>query len=279
MFPYFNGFVLALVTFVSGPATGVVHPPMNPLWPWQISLQYLSGSSYRHTCGGTLISPSWVMTAGHCIGPRTYRVVLGEYDLTTQEYNEQIRSVGSIVVHPDWNDSCLSCGNDIALIKLDAPVTLNDKVQPSCLPESGEVVPHNEPCYITGWGRLYSGGPIASKLQQALLPVVGHSVCSTSSWWGNSVRPTMVCAGGDIRSGCHGDSGGPLNCKGRDGRWYVHGVTSFVSSRGCNTIRKPTVFTRTSSFINSDMATNHAMYTTKEMISSCVKNIFLCVWR
>ncbi|KAK1897189.1 Alanine aminotransferase 2 [Dissostichus eleginoides] len=47
-------------------------------WPWQ----YLSASTYRHTCGGTLLSPNWVMTAGHCIGSRTYRVVMGEYDLT-----------------------------------------------------------------------------------------------------------------------------------------------------------------------------------------------------
>lgn len=45
-----------------------------------------------------------------------------------------------------------------------------------------------------------------------------------------------------------GDSGGPLNCRGGDGRWYVQGVTSFVSSLGCNTLQKPTVFTRTSSF-------------------------------
>ncbi|XP_038570975.1 proproteinase E-like [Micropterus salmoides] len=134
------------------------------------------------------------------------------------------------------------------MIKLASPAIVNDKVQPSCVPESGEIAPHNDPCQITGWGRLYSGGPIASKLQQALLPVVGHSVCSSSGWWGSSVKPTMICAGGDIRSGCHGDSGGPLNCRGGDGRWYVQGVTSFVSSQGCNTLMKPTVFTRTSSF-------------------------------
>ncbi|KAM4629869.1 chymotrypsin-like elastase family member 3B [Polymixia lowei] len=217
-------------------------------WPWQISLQYLSGSRYYHTCGGTLIAPNWVMTAGHCIGSRTYRVVLGEYDITKQENFEQIKKVEKIMVHPGWSNSCISCGDDIALIKLATPATLNDKVHPSCLPAKGEVVAHNEPCYITGWGRLYNSGPIASKLQQALLPVVGHSTCTSSSWWGSSVKPTMVCAGGDIRSGCHGDSGGPLNCKGVDNRWYVQGVTSFVSSRGCNTIRKPTVFTRTSSF-------------------------------
>ncbi|KAM9522832.1 elastase-1-like [Salvelinus alpinus] len=36
-------------------------------WPWQISLQYKSGSSYYHTCGGTLIKRGWVMTAAHCV--------------------------------------------------------------------------------------------------------------------------------------------------------------------------------------------------------------------
>ncbi|XP_022076037.1 proproteinase E-like [Acanthochromis polyacanthus] len=217
-------------------------------WPWQISLQYLSGSTYRHTCGGTLLAPNWVLTAGHCIGSRTYRVVLGEYDLTVAENSEQYSAVEKIIVHPGWDNSCLSCGNDLALLKLAVPATLNDKVQPACTPPSEENLSHNYPCYVTGWGRLYTGGPIASKLQQALLPVVAHSVCSTSDWWGSYVKTTMICAGGDIRSGCNGDSGGPLNCKGEGGIWYNHGVTSFVSSAGCNTLMKPTVFTRTASF-------------------------------
>ena len=123
-------------------------------------------------------------------------------------------------------------------------------------------------------------GPMPDKLQQALLPVVEHSVCTQSDWWGGTVKSTMVCAGGDVVSGCNvceaatrftacsrqkwrkvgcfihcsclslsqGDSGGPLNCLGQDGRWYIQGVTSFVSSRVCNEVKKPTVFTRTSAF-------------------------------
>uniref|UniRef100_A0A8C5IKF8 Peptidase S1 domain-containing protein n=1 Tax=Junco hyemalis TaxID=40217 RepID=A0A8C5IKF8_JUNHY len=60
----------------------------------------------------------------------------------------------------------------------------------------------------------------------------------------------MVCAGGDgVRSGCQGDSGGPLNCA-VNGQYQVHGVTSFVSSQGCNVARKPTVFTRVSAYIS-----------------------------
>ncbi|KAG2458476.1 CAC3 Proproteinase, partial [Polypterus senegalus] len=190
------------------------------------------------------------MTAGHCISAsRTYRVVLEEYDLSVTENNEQIISVAKIVVHPLWNSNCVACGNDIALIKLSRSATLNDKVMVACLPEEDASLPDNYPCYISGWGRLYTNGPLPAKLQQALLPVVSYERCSQRDWWSSSVKKTMVCAGGDIKSGCNGDSGGPLICKHSDDLWYVHGVTSFVSSLGCNTVKKPTVFTRVSSFI------------------------------
>ncbi|GLD49480.1 proproteinase E-like protein [Lates japonicus] len=124
--------------------------------------------------------------------PRTYRVVLGEYDLTNGEGYEQVRAVERIIVHPGWNSNCLSCGNDIAMIKLASPAVLNDKVQPSCVPESGEIVPHNYPCYVTGWGRLYSGGPIMPKLQQAILPVVTVSAVHTV---GSIAKTHMICGG------------------------------------------------------------------------------------
>uniref|UniRef100_A0ABI7ZQP8 Chymotrypsin-like elastase family member 1 n=1 Tax=Felis catus TaxID=9685 RepID=A0ABI7ZQP8_FELCA len=55
-----------------------------------------------------------------------------------------------------------------------------------------------------------------------------------------------------------GDSGGPLHCL-VNGKYAVHGVTSFVSSLGCNVSRKPTVFTRVSayiSWINNVIASN-----------------------
>lgn len=50
----------------------------------------------------------------------------------------------------------LSLSNDIALIKLSEPVTVSDQVQLGCIPAAGTLLSNLQPCYITGWGRLYS---------------------------------------------------------------------------------------------------------------------------
>ncbi|XP_004637686.1 proproteinase E [Octodon degus] len=220
-------------------------------WPWQVSLQYEKDGAFHHTCGGSLIAPNWVLTAGHCISTsRTYQVVLGEYDRSVKEGPEQVIPInaGDLFVHKGWNSNCVSCGNDIALVKLSRSAELGDTVQLAQLPPAGEILPNEAPCYISGWGRLYTNGPLPDKLQQALLPVVDYDHCSKWDWWGFTVKKSMVCAGGDIQSGCNGDSGGPLNCPTEEGNWQVHGVTSFVSALGCNTLKKPTVFTRVSDF-------------------------------
>ncbi|TRY82328.1 hypothetical protein DNTS_000060 [Danionella cerebrum] len=218
-------------------------------WPWQVSLQYQSGSSFYHTCGGTLIDSQWVLTAAHCIGSRTYRVYLGKHNLAlSSESGSLAITPAKIIVHENWDS--YNIRNDIALIKLPSPVTFSDKISPACLPDSGVTLPNNFPCYVTGWGRLWTNGPIADVLQQVLLPVVDHATCTRSDWWGSLVTSLMVCAGGDgVVSSCNGDSGGPLNCQRDDGTWDVHGIVSFGSSAGCNYLKKPSVFTRVSGYI------------------------------
>ena len=53
-------------------------------------------------------------------------------------------------------DSSLLPSNDIALVKLSRSAQLGDKVQLASLPPAGDILPNEAPCYISGWGRLYS---------------------------------------------------------------------------------------------------------------------------
>ncbi|KAM9299595.1 chymotrypsin-like elastase family member 2A [Gastrophryne carolinensis] len=231
-------------------------------WPWQVSLQYLWSDGYwYHTCGGSLLNNNWVLTAAHCISKSyTYRVMLGKHNFSTFEDGQKTISVVKLINHSQWNPNRLSNGYDISLLKLSEPVEYSDTIQPACLPPAGYILPHNYPCYVTGWGNLQTNGPAPDALQQALLPVVDYATCSQSDWWGRSVATNMVCAGGDgIVSSCYGDSGGPLNCKNSNGAFEVNGIVSFGSSLGCNYLKKPPVFTRVSDFndwISTTIASN-----------------------
>jgi len=56
---------------------------------------------------------------------------------------------------------------------------------------------------VAGWGRTVGGGNAADTLQQAVLPVAGHSACSRVNGRLAPVdQRSMVCAGGQGKGGC-----------------------------------------------------------------------------
>ena len=76
--------------------------------------------------------------------------------------------------------------NDIALIKLATPVVISDSIMPACLPDNEVILPNGAPCYVTGWGRLWS--TLASRSSQHLFLYPSHVryiarfLCNVCGW-------------------------------------------------------------------------------------------------
>lgn len=216
-------------------------------WPWQVAMLKRD----RFNCGGSLITPEWVVTAAHCVkklSAADIKVVLGELDRGQISGNEQTIAVKHVITHSNYGKPQLN--NDIALLKLTSPVKLNGHVRTVCLPRQDEKVSVGARCYISGWGKTSHPGFSVLNLRHASLEVISNKDCSSSNSLYGQITDQMVCAANKApykQSGCHGDSGGPFVCQQTDGSWILHGAVSWGSPQ-CNVNDAKPVFARISAF-------------------------------
>lgn len=160
-------------------------------WEWAISLQYLN----EHRCGGVIISPSYIITAAHCVlntaEIRRYATVVAGIDTLSESTSSkaQIRSIASVTLHSKYDDT--SKTNDIAVLKLDRPLIISNKSNTArmCFPRVVSTNSRNNfPVDLSslvaiGWGKLTSSVESIPKnlhIQQVTLKAMSafHSMCS-----------------------------------------------------------------------------------------------------
>ncbi|XP_067626190.1 trypsin-1 [Eurosta solidaginis] len=214
-------------------------------YPW--TAQLLRGRWHaRLFCGGSLINDRYVLTAAHCVQNNRAEITVRFLQLDRSSRDPGItRQVAQTIVHPQYDPSRIV--NDIALLKLNAPIEISSYIRPVCLPNIYDNF-DNRNAVVAGWGLVKEGGVTSNNLQEANVPIITNQECRQTRYK-NKITDVMLCAGLVQTGGkdaCQGDSGGPLIVD--EGRYKLAGVVSF--GYGCAQVNAPGVYTRVSKFIN-----------------------------
>ncbi|CAF2823906.1 unnamed protein product [Rotaria sp. Silwood2] len=217
-------------------------------WSWAISLR----SNGEHICGGSILSPSFIITAAHCFeyttNLKSITILVGSLTLNPSSHDlPQVRSVAQLYKHPNFGSN--SFINDLALLRLSTPLNMrHGNIKPICLPSDTVSQPSDNISMIAiGWGTTSATGNI---LSSTLLQVTLQSISSRYSGCKDLIYDSKLqfCAG-IITGGkdtCQGDSGGPLMAF-VNNVWQLYGITSY--GYGCALPGSPGVYTRVSYYV------------------------------
>ncbi|XP_055607053.1 trypsin-1-like [Uranotaenia lowii] len=179
-------------------------------FPFMISLRSYGGS---HSCGGSILSKKWILTAAHCVNagttPLTQTIQIGRTNISqTEDYS--VYTIEQVIRHPNYTAGG-SYRNDIAVVKLFDELQFSDTIQPVKLPEPCfEVSENDNGVTLIGWG-ITDSGMVAETLQKVQYYVVPNEECNELLWT-TTIYPSQICAAypGGGKGQCSGDSGGPL---------------------------------------------------------------------
>ena len=185
-----------------------VDPPFK--YPFIVNMARFNQLEF---CGGSLISPTVVLTAAHCDKPGTY-VWIGRHDLRDRdEWDKASQSyevVDKAYSTPKWDSA--TNDNDIMLMLLDRPVDVS-KFPPILLDDgllTEDVETDGIRVTAMGWGATEWQGRRSSTLREVTITGFPRDICNGAAMYDGLITSNMLCAATFGKDSCQGDSGGPL---------------------------------------------------------------------
>ena len=147
---------------IAGTITGGVPVTPDDPFPWMVYIcimENLDGSCML--CGGSMITDRKVLTAAHCVEkstPDNTGLIIGVHNTTKKKKKFAFNFISKIDIYPGYNLTKgktkwtkLKNAPDIAILTLENPVPLNDKINTLCLTDG---LSHyvGQSAIVSGWG-------------------------------------------------------------------------------------------------------------------------------
>jgi secreted trypsin-like serine protease len=179
--------------------------------PWVVVLIHDNAPGI---CTGSLVSPTFVLTAAHCASDGLSVL----YGNRSREGARRV-AVREVIRHPKFTSQ--PNAYDLALLHLVRPV------RPRAVPiaaraESRDLVRPGRAATILGWGSTVTGVEQPDILLRARIRFTELGIEGTHIFYNSAL-------GGP----CSGDSGGPLVVTGNDGQFVLVGVASVTDGNLC----------------------------------------------
>lgn len=161
--------------------------------------------------GGAILNSEWILTAAHIAKLNPSNVYVGVSSVNSLTAPVQQRTVLRNIRHPNYNNSDTNPENDLALIRVNQPLSLSTSTNATASSirlasnanESFYTPASNQLLAVSGYGSSTSNGTLSNDLKRVSVQVFNNTSNTNDA---NKID----CVGPGTNDACTGDSGGPL---------------------------------------------------------------------